>query len=55
MYKDIYNIIFEKIKEIVEKLLDKRGKVIVYEIKKKFIEKIILIMKNVMESKKEKK
>ncbi|XP_049859509.1 neurofibromin isoform X2 [Schistocerca gregaria] len=47
----LYPILFEQIKAIVEKFFDQQGQVIVTEISTQFIEHIIFIMKNVLESK----
>ncbi|XP_021921694.1 neurofibromin isoform X3 [Zootermopsis nevadensis] len=47
----LYPILFDQIKAIVEKFFDQQGQVIVSDINTQFIEHIIFIMKNVLDSK----
>jgi neurofibromin 1 len=49
----LYPILFDQIKLIVEKFFDQNGQVIVNETNTQFIDHIIFIMKNVLESKPE--
>jgi neurofibromin 1 len=49
----LYPILFDQIKLIVEKFFDTSGQVIVNETNTQFIDHIIFIMKNVLESKPE--
>ncbi|XP_034188157.1 neurofibromin 1 isoform X2 [Osmia lignaria lignaria] len=47
----LYPILFDQIKSIVEKFFDQQGQVIVTGVNTKFIEHIIFIMKNILDSK----
>ncbi|XP_046387119.1 neurofibromin isoform X3 [Ischnura elegans] len=47
----LYPILFDQIKAIVEKFFDQQGQVIVSDINTQFIEHIIFIMKNVLDTK----
>ncbi|KAK7864725.1 hypothetical protein R5R35_013611 [Gryllus longicercus] len=47
----LYPILFDQIKAIVEKFFDQQGQVMVSDINTQFIEHIIFIMKNVLDSK----
>ncbi|CAH1393434.1 unnamed protein product [Nezara viridula] len=49
----LYPTLFEQIKSVVEKFFDQQGQVIVSDINTQFIEHIIFIMKNVLDSKTE--
>ncbi|XP_054264930.1 neurofibromin isoform X3 [Macrosteles quadrilineatus] len=49
----LYPILFDQIKTIVEKFFDQQGQVIVSDFNTQFIEHIIFIMKNVLDSKTE--
>lgn len=47
----LYPILFDQIKSIVEKFFNQQGQVIVLDINTQFIEHIIFIMKNILDSK----
>lgn len=47
----LYPILFDQIKSIVEKFFNQQGQVIVMEVNTQFIEHIIFIMKNILDSK----
>lgn len=50
MSATLYPILFEQIKSIIDKFFDQQGQVIVNEFNTQFIEHIILIMKNILDS-----
>lgn len=47
----LYPILFDQIKNIVEKFFDQRGQVVVSDLNTQFIEHTIFIMKNILDSK----
>lgn len=47
----LYPILFDQIKNIVEKFFDSRGQVVVSDLNTQFIEHTIFIMKNILDSK----
>ncbi|XP_057670020.1 neurofibromin isoform X1 [Diorhabda carinulata] len=50
MSSALYPILFEQIKSIVDKFFDQLGQVVVNEVNTQFIEHIIFIMKNILDS-----
>ncbi|CAH0561866.1 unnamed protein product [Brassicogethes aeneus] len=50
MSSALYPILFEQIKTIVDKFFDQQGQVVVSEVNTQFIEHIIFIMKNILDS-----
>ncbi|KAF2884403.1 hypothetical protein ILUMI_21782, partial [Ignelater luminosus] len=52
MSSALYPILFEQIKTIIDKFFDQQGQVVVNEVNTQFIEHIIFIMKNILDSSK---